>query len=323
VCRATQWTLVCSSGEIFSQRQLLERFYRRRWLAQPSGMSEDRWIFTQHYLTSIVACLECGLLYRNPRPRPEAMTRAYRTKREDRADLQAECEAQRRWFRDKAGILCGHLRARPNAAPHAPRVLEIGGIMNGFLAEGQALGWDMLSLDPDQAEASTLKGTPDDARWSAESFDAITMWNFFGQLSDPQPLLGSVIPLIRRGGVLVIRIPNGACFEWAMALRAKLSKPWRRPLDAALAWNNLLTFPYLYGYSPAGLISLISGFGLTVRSCYSDTLPSGPAARLKWWAGLEERMVKSWCRTACAVSRQPADGDFHLAPWLDVYFERP
>jgi len=320
--------LVCSSGEIFSQRRLLERFYRRRWLAQPSGTSEERWIFTQNYLTSIVACLECGLLYRNPRPSSDAITRAYRADRDDHADLRMEAAAQRRWVRSKAEFLYGHLPARSRSAP---RVLEIGGVMDGFLAQGQALGWDMLGLDPDRAAdlcrrqagpASPGTLLDADAGWPAESFDAVTIWNSFGQLSDPQPLLSSVVPLIRNGGILVIRIPNGACFEWAMALRAKLPKPWRRPLDAALAWNNLLTFPYLYGYSPAGLTCLVSGLGLTLRACHADTLPSVPAAHLKWWAGFEERMVKGWCRTACVISRQPADGDFHLAPWLDVYFER-
>ncbi|SLM47311.1 protein of unknown function [Nitrospira japonica] len=328
VCHATQWTLVCSSGEIFSQRRQLERFYRRRWHAQPSGTSEDRWIFTQNYLTSIVACLECGLLYRNPRPRPEAITRAYLATRNDHESVRTEFETQGRWFRSKAGMLCGYLPVRSRTAP---RVLEIGGGTGGFLAEGQALGWEMLDLDPDHAltdlgrrrGSATLQSTIEDAGWSGETFDAVTIWNSFGQLSDPHPLLNSVVPLIRSGGMLVIRIPNGACFEWAMALRAKLPKPWRRPLDAALAWNDLLTFPYLYGYSPVGLTSFMSSFGLTLRACHADTLPSVPAARLKWWAGLEERMVKGGCRTACAVSRQPVRGDFHLAPWLDVYFERP
>lgn len=327
VCRATQWTLVCSSGEILSQRRLLERFYRRRWLAQPSGTWEDRWIFTQNYLTSIVACLKCGLLYRNPHPRPEAISRASRAKRDDRADLRAEFESQRRWFRSKTENLYGHLPARSRGAP---RILEIGGVMTGFLAEGQALGWEMLGLDPDQAVADfcrreglpILQRTVENVELSPESFDAVAIWNTFDQLSDPQTLLAAVVPLIRNGGVLVIRIPNGACFEWAMALRAKLSKQWRRPLDTALAWNNFLTFPYLYGYSPTGLASLVTGFGLTLRACHADTLPSVPVGHLKWWAGLEERMVKGGWRAAFAVSRQPAEGDFHLAPWLDVYFQR-
>ncbi len=202
--------------------------------------------------------------------------------------------------------------------------------MTGFLAEGQALGWEMLGLDPDQAVADfcrreglpILQRTVENVELSPESFDAVAIWNTFDQLSDPQTLLAAVVPLIRNGGVLVIRIPNGACFEWAMALRAKLSKQWRRPLDTALAWNNFLTFPYLYGYSPTGLASLVTGFGLTLRACHADTLPSVPAGHLKWWAGLEERMVKGGWRAAFAVSRQPAEGDFHLAPWLDVYFQR-
>ncbi|BFU94898.1 MAG: protein of unknown function [Nitrospira sp.] len=327
VCRASRWSLVCSSGELAEQRRLLERFYRRRWLMQSSATSEDRWLFTQNYLASLVACLECGLLYRNPRPRPEAIMRAYQTERYDGADLEAAFTAQRHWFRPKAAALLNYL---PAGATGTSRILEVGSFVGGFLAEGRALGWDMLGLDPDRTVADfcrrqglpIVQGTVEDAGLSPSSFDAITIWNAFGQLLDPQALLCSVAPLLRRRGVLVIRIPNGACFEWAMTLRAKLSKRWRRPLDAALAWNNLLTFPYLYGYSPAGLASLVGSFGLTLRSCHPDTLPSVPAGHLKWWTGLEAHVVKGCWRAARAVSRQPAGGDFHLAPWLDVYFER-
>lgn len=326
VCRASRWSLVCSSGELSAQRRLLERFYRRRWLMQSWAMSEDRLLFTQNYLTSIVACLECGLLYRNPRPSAEAITRAYRTERYDGACLEAAFTAQRRWFRPKAAALLHYLPARADSV----RILEIGSCVGGFLAEGRALGWDMLGLDPGRTVTDfcrrqglpIVQGTVEDAGLSPSSFDAITIWNTFDQLPDPHALLRSVAPLLRRRGLLVIRIPNGACFEWAMTLRAKLSKRWRRPLDAALAWNNLLTFPYLYGYSPAGLAGLVGSFGLTLRACHPDTLPSVPAGHLKWWAGLEARVLKGCWRIARAVSRQPADGDFHLAPWLDVYFER-
>ncbi|MDF0642424.1 MAG: methyltransferase domain-containing protein [Nitrospira sp.] len=292
-----------------------------------SATSEDRWLFTQSHLASIVACLECGLLYRNPRPRPEAMMRAYQTERYDGAYLEAAFTAQRYWFRPKAALLLNHLAAR---ATGAFRILEIGSFVGGFLAEGRALGWDMLGLDTGRMPADfcrrqglpIVQGTVEDAGLSPNSFDAITIWNRFDQLSDPQTLLRSVVPLLRRRGLLVIRIPNAACFEWAMTLRAKLSKRWRRPLDAALAWNNLLTFPYLYGYSPVLLTGLVESFGLALRACHPDTSPFVPAGHLKWWARLEERVVKGCCRTARAVSWQPAGEDFHHAPWLDVYFER-
>lgn len=328
LCGAGGARLVCSVEDIEAQRAFLQRFYRSRWRAKSQATAADRVTFTQNYPTSIVACADCGLLYRNPRPLPEAITQAYKTDHYDGAYLWAEFEVQRTWARTKIPVLAKHL---PESATRTrPRVLEIGSFVGGFLAEGSAQGWDMFGIDPGQDVTAfcrgqmlpVFQGTLEDAKLSPASFDAIVVWNTFDQLPNPHVLLKSAVPLLRNGGLLVVRVPNGACFDYAMTLRSNVLGRLREALYAALAWNNLLTFPYLHGYSAVQLVQLMAHYGFRLRACLPDQLTSTPAGHLKWWATIEEHCVKTLHRAGSLVWRDGGGNRFYSAPWLDLYFER-
>ena len=328
LCGSSHSRPVCSAEDLEAQRAWLASFYRRRWLVQNRAATEDRLSFTQNYATAIVACKECGLLYRNPRPRQQAIERAYRTDYYDDAYLRAEFEDQRTWFRSKIPVVTRNLPRI--AARMAPRVLEIGSFVGGFLAEGMAAGWDVFGIDPGQdvvafcrgQQLPVFQGTIEEARLAPASYDAIAVWNTFDQLPDPHALLRAAVPLLRDEGLLVVRVPNGACYEWAMSFRSHLPALLRGPLDAGLAWNNLLTFPYLYGYSAAQLIALTAPYGFRLRACLPDQLIPAPAGHLTWWARLEERTIKAMSRAGAYSWRDGASGRFRTAPWLDLYFER-
>jgi hypothetical protein len=82
---------------------------------------------------------------------------------------------------------------------------------------------------------------------------------------------------------------------------------------AALAWNNLLAFPYLCGYSMETLSHLLKPFAFVPVMAAGDTLTRLADHGTKRWAALEECVLKVAWR---AVSRrQPA-----RAPWLDLYY---
>ena len=167
-----------------------------------------------------------------------------------------------------------------------------------------------------------FEGTLEEAQLPPSSFDAVVIWNTFDQLPDPRKLLQELLPLIRNGGLLVVRIPNGACFEWVMAMMAHLPKGFRRPLEVAMACNNLLTFPYLYGYSANQLEQLTEPFGLRLLACHPDQVVSTPPGHLRQWAFWEERAVKTFCRMAAALWPDNRSLRFRSAPWLDCIFER-
>ncbi len=120
--------------------------------------------------------------------------------------------------------------------------------------------------------------------------------------------------------MLVVRVPNGACFRWAMRTLPRLPAWLRRPFQVTLAWNNLLTFPYLNGYALDTLIRLTESHGFRITGSVPDTLVPAPAEHFKLWAVVEGRCCEWLCR-AVRQAHGPA-GKFPFAPWLDVHFER-
>src|SRR6266849_6387859 len=68
---------------------------------------------------------------------------------------------------------------------------------------------------------------------------------------------------LRPGAVLAVSVLNGECFRWDAAWMRRLPHPLGGWLRAAIAWNNLLAFPYLHGYSVRTLDWLLAchGFG--------------------------------------------------------------
>src|SRR5512138_3769277 len=90
LCGSTRSRLICSAEDIAAQHRFLKSFYRSRWSTQDAATATDRVHFTQDYATAIVACIACGLLYRNPRPPAPAVKKAYATERYDDAYLRAE-----------------------------------------------------------------------------------------------------------------------------------------------------------------------------------------------------------------------------------------
>ncbi len=328
LCGSTESTLLCSAEDIAAQQRFLDRFYRSRWSRQDAATATDRVRFTQDYATGVVICDACGLLYRNPRPAAHAVTQAYESDHYDVRYLRAEFTAQRAWARTKVRVLEPYLARVTKRAK--PRVLEIGSFVGGFLFEGCKRGWDMLGIDPGHEVASfcreqnlpVFEGTLEDARLGPGTFDAVVIWNTFDQLPDPHSVLEQAVRVLRHGGLFVVRIPNGACFAWAIAVGARLPKQLRRPLLVAMACNNLLTFPYLYGYSADQLERLVEPYGFRPVVCHPDVIVSTPPGDLTWWASVEERTIKSLWHALGTIWPDTRSGRYRSAPWLDCYYER-
>ncbi|HTL61704.1 MAG TPA: class I SAM-dependent methyltransferase [Nitrospira sp.] len=328
LCGCGRFHVICSAQEIAAQHQFLESFYRSRWSQQDAATATDRINFTQDYATALVACDACGLLYRNPRPAAQAVTKAYEREHYDERYLRAELETQRSWARTKVPLVAKYLAKTRKRS--RPRVLEVGSFVGGFLVEGQKQGWDMVGVDPgkDVAAFCRERGLPifqgrlEEARFAAGSFDAVVVWNTFDQLPDPRPLLEQAVLLLRSGGLLVLRVPNGACFAWILGLRRQLPRPLRGPFDVALACNNLLTFPYLYGYSAHQLERLTEPYGFRLAAAVPDQVVSTPPGQLAWWALIEERMIKTVFGMMATLWPDDRSGLYRSAPWLDCVFER-
>jgi len=327
VCGGEAFETICTATEIEAQRAYLRRFHQRRLrLEAPRQALEERAEFTQDYATDIDACPDCGLLLRNPRPSQDQIRRAYQEDDYGPERLAALFASQLALYRPKAHRLARRL-------PRGARVVEAGSFVGGFLAAGQESGWEMLGVDPgEEVDAfcaarhlPVFRGALADAPLPAGSVDCVAIWNTFDQLPDPIPTLAAAQRLLKPGGLLALRVPNDACFHaWMTAYRrGRLagSRLLRGVLLRAMAWNNLLAFPYLYGYSAPALDRLLARCGFTRLAARGDTLVRLADAQTRPWAVWEERLVKLACRLALSLDTllRPRRG-YPLAPWLDVYY---
>jgi hypothetical protein len=185
----------------------------------------------------------------------------------------------------------------------------------------------MLGIDPGKEVAafcralglSVYGGTLADAPIASASVDAVAIWNTFDQLPNPDTTLAAARRILREDGRLIIRVPNGVMYQWGAKLleRRGMEHQW---IVAALAWNNLLAFPYLHGYSISTLDQLLGRHGFRRLAFTRDTLMNLSDRDTKAWAMVEEKVIKWSCRCAGAVESLWSTDSTRFTPWLDVYY---
>ena len=186
-----------------------------------------------------------------------------------------------------------------------------------------------MGVDPGKEVASFCRsrgldvfcGTLIEAPIEPGTVDAVAIWNTFDQLPNPDSTLAAARHILDRHGILVVRIPNGALFRRLITRQSRATEPMRGWMASALAWNNLLGFPYLYGYTIRTMDQLLVRHGFTRLAVCPDTLMTlAGEEEYRAWARWEERFVKRACLIAARVEQAWKKQDDHLAPWLDIYY---
>lgn len=169
----------------------------------------------------VVRCLECGLLYVNPRPSAQAIDEAYRGgdgsgwdwvgqyARMYEARWEADARAAREYLRKIEGF----------KAPG--RLLEVGCGAGAFLWAAKARGWETKGVEKgewvrDLAQRWGLDihiGALEEADLPSSSFDVIFSKSLLEHLPDPMGMLQEMKRLLREDGLLVVAgVPNVECF---------------------------------------------------------------------------------------------------------------
>jgi SAM-dependent methyltransferase len=302
VCGHTDSVVVADEDDIRREVEALWAFHEKRLRAgTPVTRLRDRVAFSQDPPWRLVACRECGLLYRNPAERAFEVESIYARDCPASELLQALHDTQRTSYVAQAKRL-GRL------LPGGATVLEVGSYVGAFLAAARGEGLNATGVDINPAVNEFTRslgfhvrdGTIQAA--DVEPVDAIAIWNTFDQLSDPRGVMMAAATRLKPGGLIVIRVPNGAYYRR------------RRGAAAALAHNNLLTFPYRWGFTLPSLGRLLESGGFRVVEAVGDVLVPVADEWTRPWAKIEERLVKLAIR---AVGRSP-----DASPWFEVYATR-
>jgi SAM-dependent methyltransferase len=156
----------------------------------------------------LVRCLQCTLIYENPRFPGEAIVRAYTAASDTGHDTQ---------HATRVASFCRALIAlRKRLPPPGSRVLDIGTAGGAFLEAAQQLGYDAYGLEPsldlvEKGRHRNLRisqGTIEDNPFEDQSFELVCMWDVLEHLPNPKAALFSVQKLLSANGMLLINFPD-------------------------------------------------------------------------------------------------------------------
>lgn len=154
---------------------------------------------------TIVECLECRLIYANPRYDSGEMLAMYQAV-EDPLYVE-EREGRVLTFER-------HLRPLEKIAPPGDgrRLLDVGCHVGVFVEIAARHGWDAWGVEPSrwaatlaqQAGLQVVEGTLATAGFEEDTFDVITMWDVIEHVERPSAEVRQAFRLLKSGGMLAV-----------------------------------------------------------------------------------------------------------------------
>jgi SAM-dependent methyltransferase len=319
VCAESDARELASAEEMHAEVETLWAFHSRRLRADiPPDHLMDRVAFSQRSPLRVVQCRHCGLVYRNPIERAAELATIYEEEGPAPDVLRALHETQRGAYAAQAARLTRVFGRRGTG-------IEVGSYVGAFLSAARDAGWQFSGVDVNAAANRFTRSLgfqvhdgPIESLDAERRADVVAIWNCLDQLADPAAAIRAAHGHLAAGGMLAVRVPNGACYA---AMRERMGGP--RPFSAMarewLAQNNLLGFPYRYGFTPGALAQLVTRLGFRVEHVMGDVLVPIADRWTRPWAAVEERAVKGAIRLAARAAR----GERTLAPWFELYARVP
>lgn len=166
-------------------------------------------LFPKEERLQSVRCLNCGLVYINPRPIPEEIKQYYPP--EYYPSLKEPLYIQL-LQKNKATIV--------ECFKKKGRLLDLGCGLGMFLAQMEKKGWEVYGVEFSSIACKYAKNTlgliniyNQDAHVQSVElpklfFDVVTMWHLIEHLHDPTSVIKKVTQLLKEDGILIIACPN-------------------------------------------------------------------------------------------------------------------
>lgn len=213
----------------------------------------------------LVQCANCSLVYQNPRPTLAEIGEHYPSNYDSYADHTQD--KKRNWLLQLA-IDYGFRKRRRFVTQHkqSGSLLDIGCAAGTFIlsmretqkweVQGVEISEDVAAMARERYGLDVFAGSLEEANFDSEQFDVVTMWDVFEHLHDPSTTLSEVGRILKPDGLLLIRIPNLAC--WDVSVFGKY-------------WAGFDAPRHLYIFTPQTVERILSkaGFSIIDRSCSS------------------------------------------------------
>jgi 2-polyprenyl-3-methyl-5-hydroxy-6-metoxy-1,4-benzoquinol methylase len=155
------------------------------------------------------------------------------------------------------------------------RLLDVGAGNGAFLDIMRERGWEVFGVETNTNAVCTAKsafgiglfhGTLEQANFSADYFDAITMWYYLEHIHNPGEALDICRRILKPDGVLVLSVPDFDCFE--------------RRLFGSL-WTEQPR--HLIQFTRQTLVKMFEKRGFAVRGISHDINNMGLRHCMKYW----------------------------------------
>jgi SAM-dependent methyltransferase len=126
------------------------------------------------------------------------------------------------------------------------RLLDVGCGAGDFLALARQIGWDVIGVEPSVQACSAARklhglevlNCPfERADLPGDAFDVVTLLNVIDQAPEPIHLLESARRVLRPGGLLVLRILNGAFHRRILSWIQRLPERMRQSLQPLVVFH--------------------------------------------------------------------------------------
>lgn len=160
-------------------------------------------------------CMKCGLLFTEPRPKPEEIGKYYESK-----EYYSHQENKKGFipkiYESVKKVNLRHKRKLATEGMKAGTLLEIGCGVGDFLHEMEQNGWNCTGIEPSKEAKAIAKNRvkaklldPNEiVTLEDESFDLITLWHVLEHVDNLKEEVMHLQRLLKKGGRLVLALPN-------------------------------------------------------------------------------------------------------------------
>ncbi len=270
-------------------------------------------IISKTDIGNIVRCKKCGLLYRNPRLSDRDEIDKYKHQIYDESYGFVEDKS-------KKEIFVSILNKLEN---HKGKILDIGCAEGYFLALARERGWEPYGIEisdfllrkaRESLGGKQIMGVPlKMANFPPNSFDVISMWDVLDHLRDPLGELIEIERILKKKGILIIRVRN-------MAFHILMNKLFKKNLLGIIKKPTIF---HLYGFNNKNIKVLLEKTNLSKLKIENSKLTLGdPYSQIKLLGGYSINFIKRIYYANSELISFISSKSILISPSIIIYAEK-